>query len=162
TMAELRLVRRPLLMASVLVLVLLATTSSSRAQFLMGGWGGYGFGGYPWGFGYTPAIGYGYGLGYPYAFGAPFWGGLGYGGGFGFGGFNNGYGFPGYYPYFGGYGNPYLDGGWTLASGLSPLAVESVVIQRGLNGVVVPQGQQLTPGRYKLTITVEPDKTPPP
>jgi hypothetical protein len=80
-----------------------------------------------------------------------------------FGGYGWGYGVPFWgvpvtftgYPY-GGYSWPYAyDGGWTLASGIGPMAVEAAVIERGLRGVL-PQGQRLTPGRYKMTISIEP------
>jgi hypothetical protein len=159
--AQRRIVRAALLMFGML---LCASGTQARGQCFGGGYGlgfspwgigmggfGYGFGGVglmPWGFGYAPFGGFGYGMGFPYGFGGPMMGGVGFGA--------SGFGYAGGNPYFGGYGNPYLDGGWTLASGVSPPAVEAAVIERGLQGVIVPRGQKLTPGRYKLTLTIEP------
>lgn len=155
--------------APLLALCLIGAPSQARGQVMIGGgWGGgwglggMGWGGLGWGGGWGMG-GLGWGGGFsPWGFGvAPGWGmgGLGWGGwggGWGMGGLGYGNFWPAAYPYFGGYGNPYLDGGWTLASGISPLAVESAVIQRGLSGVVPLAGQKIPPGRYKITITIEP------
>ena len=137
----------------------LSTPAQSKAQIMMGGgwggwgggwggWGGgFGLGGFgPWGMGVAP--GWGWGATMMPAWG---WGGVG------------GWGMPGYWNYGGlGVGSAYWNPGWTLASGLAPLAVESAVIERGLSGVVIPRGQALPPGRYKMTITIEPIDAPAP
>ncbi len=116
----------------------LAAPDRSQAQFF--GFGGYG----SVGFGY-PMMGYGYGglgygglgyggFGYPgmmgYGYGYPMVGGFGYPGMLGYGGFGyGGYGMAGaYYPY---WNNPAI-----LSLGITPLALQSAIMERGLRGDV--------------------------
>lgn len=138
------------------IMALLAVTRPSSAQVVMGGgwgFGGYGLGGWgfsPWGGGwgwpaYSPwAFGYGmpYGGYYGGGWGMP-WAGGWYGAG---------------YPYWGYLGSPLLFPGYptvpadSLAIGITPLAVQSVRLERALAGQMADPVAALAPGRYRIEI----------
>lgn len=143
--------RRLALQAALGLAFLLLPAASSRAQFLGFGYPGFGFGygmgyyGYP-GFGaYSPygfptAVGFGaYGYGFPAYAGvfSPY----GYGG---FGGFGP-FGPFGTYPL--SWYNPA-----TLSLGITPLAMQAAVMERGLTGGSPRAGARLPAGTYRIEI----------
>jgi hypothetical protein len=123
--------------------LLLLPAASSKAQFPYFGYPGYGFGygagyfGYP-GFGVYPPFGFPTAVGFgAYGFGAPYAGisPLGYGG---FGPFGD-------YPLY--WYNPA-----TLSLGITPLAIQSAVMDRGLSGDSPRTGGRLPAGTYRIEI----------
>ncbi len=153
---------------------LLGPGQPARAQFVMGGMG---FGsGYP-----MMGTGFGYPLG---GFGMGGYGGWGYGGwgygGWGWGGpvmmgipqpFNTG----GWYTT-GGFVGPGFGmmpngagayGGWegwnnqaNLSLGITPIGIQSALMERGLAGTGLPAGGRLVPGTYRIEIVPEPRPNP--
>lgn len=148
-----RFVSHLLVVTALSLAAFLGSAPSARAQFVPMG---YGFGGYGYGWG-MPMGGFGYGFGgpywgYPFAMSGPVfntplpslttlgfagpW--MGYGGVWGNGmGSSSGYG---------------MANSTTLSLGISPLAVESAVMERGLAGTGIPTGGRLVPGTYRIEI----------
>ncbi len=156
-------VRTSILALLVVFALVVLGSGQARAQYFGYGMGLYGYPG-------AAVMGYGYGMGYPgfgygYGMGYPFYGGYGMGyGGFGYGGFGGlypgmGYGYGLGYPGIGAYGAyyPYWNNPATLALGITPLAIQAGLMERGLRAgstTSAPQatGIPLREGVYRIEI----------
>ncbi len=161
-----RFVRHAVQVLVLLVLLLVVVRDRAKAQFVGMGYGPYLYG-YPgvaayYGFGY-PGFGYmGYGFpGYGYGYGG--FGFPAYGFGYGYGGFGYGFGYPAFgyggFPYspygYWGYGIPGSYGTVSPASlslGITPLAIQSAIMERGLRTPAVRGPSVLPPALYKIEV----------